>query len=350
MKNLRICLVLCLLSLGSIAAGLPDITVKELVDLIRLQENRIQSFQIKYRLNSGEYSEKGELVPGVIIDCEYARDISKEHRFFHEKWVKEDLDRKYAYNGKTGTNLTLKLPDEPGRMYGKIMPEIPEQFSDRALWKPDWSGYGFDLEGYDTLSSAIRNALKVEVIKEKSNGDELYKVMFEVAEATGEKIKFVDKDGATKWRPFGNTYVAWLSPQMGFQAVKIEALNGWHGEKTHYVCSATDFREISPGIWFPYRIERYGSRRNRGSLIEIEDIAINEKASVVSRLEFPTGTHVEDEIAGIDYRVTGDLKSEKLDRSPKTFTLYLTIGLLLISGTSILIFYKYLRGKQMTRK
>jgi hypothetical protein len=286
----------------------------------------------------------------VIIDCEYARDISKEHRFFHEKWVKEDLDREYAYNGKTGTTLTLKLPDEPGRMYGKIMPEIPEQFSDHAFWKPDWSGYGFALQGYDTLSSAIRNALKVEVITEKSNEDELYKVMFELADAKGEKIKFVDRYGATRWMPLSSTYVAWLSPQMGFQAVKIEALNGWHGDKTHYVCSATDFRKISPGIWFPYRIERYSPGRNRGSLIEIEDIAINEKASVVSRLEFPTGTHVEDEIAGIDYRVSGEPQSEQLDRPPKTFTLYIAIGLLLISGTSILVFYKYLRGKQMTKK
>ena len=349
MKNLRICLVLCLLSLGSVAAELPNITGKELADLIKLQENRIQSFQVKFRLNAGKYSEKGELVPGVIIDCEYARDISKEHRFFHEIWVKEDIDRKYAFDGKTGTNLTLKLPDEPGRIYGKIMPEVPEKFSDRAFWKPDWSGYGFYIEGYDTLSSAIRNALKVEVITEKSNGDELYKVMFEVAAATGEKIKFVDKDGATKCTDFGNTYVAWLSPQMGFQAVKIEALNGWRG-KTHYVCSASDFREISPGIWFPYRIERYSSRRSRSSLIEIDEIAINEKASVVSRLEFPPGTHVEDEIAGIDYRVRGEPQSVRLDGSPKTSTLYLVIGLLLISGISILIFCKCRRGKQVTEK
>ena len=343
MKNLRICLVLCLLSLVSVAAGLPDITGKELAGLLQSQENRIQSFQVKFKLNQGKYSEKGELVPGVIIDCEYAHDIGKGHRFFHEKWVKEDIDRKYAYDGKVGTHLILKQPgDPPGVMYGTIMPRVPEQFSDRALWKPEWSGYGF-IKGFDTLSSAIRNALKVEVTTEKSDGNGLlYKVKFEVA--TGEKIKFVDADGETKWADYGKTYVAWLLPQMGFRAVKIEGLSGWRG-KTNVICNASDFREISPGIWLPFRIEKYSSRRSRGSLIEIDTIAINEKASVVSRLEFPLGTYMEDEIAGIEYQVRGGLRSVQLDGLPKTSTLYLVIGLLLISGTSILIFCKYHRGK-----
>ncbi|MCK4821320.1 hypothetical protein KA005_36475, partial [bacterium] len=53
----------------------------------------------------------------------------------------------------------------------------------------------------------------------------------------------------------------------------------------------------------PHRLEKLSIARRHGSLIEVETIAINEKASVVSRLEFPPGTYVDDEVAGIEYRV-----------------------------------------------
>lgn len=298
MKRFIICFLFAIPLAQSLMAELPDLTGEELVDLIQLQENRIQYFQVKYRLTGGEYSEKGDLVPDVSIDCEYAHDIGKGHRYLHEKWVKEDLERKYAYDGKTGMDLSLKLPGDPGRMYGTIMPKASEVFSDQAIWKPDWSEYGFIKES-DTLSSTIRNARKVEVTTEESDGEELYRVTFV---ATGEKEKFVDPAGRTSWFDTGGTYVAWLSPHKSFRPVKIAELRGPGGDVISF-CSASDFREISPGVWLPYRLERYSVRRRRGRVIEVNTIEINEKASVVFRLEFPLGTYVEDEVAGIEYRV-----------------------------------------------
>ena len=352
MKNLKICLVLCLLPLGSVVAGLSDITSEKLADLIQQQDNRLRAFQVKYRLTQGKYSETGEFVPDVIIDCEFGHDIRKGHRYLHEKWVSnssgEELERKYAYDGKTGTKLSLKQPDSRGLMFGKVMAKVPEMLDDQAIWKPEWAGYGFIREyGYDTLSSAIRNALKVEVTTEKSDGDELYKVRFEVA--TGEKIKFVDSDGATKWADLGETFVAWLSPEKGFRPVKIAKLSRG-GSVVSGSCTASDFRQIGPGLWFPYRLERSSTNRGRGRVITVEDVAINNDAPVTSRLKFPPETHVTNEIWQIKYRVGGGLWSVRPGGLPKTPTPYLVIGLLLISGISILIYCKCRRGKQVPEK
>jgi len=352
MKNLKICLVLCLLPLGSVAAGLPDITSEKLADLIRQQDNRLRAFRVKYRLTQGQYDQTGELVPDVFIECEFGHDIRKGHRYLHEKWVGnsggEELEREYAYDGKTGTELSLKQPGSQGLMFGKVMAKVPEMLDDQAIWKPEWAGYGFIREyGYDTLSSAIRNALKVEVTTEKSDGDELYKVRFEVA--TGEKRKFVDSDGATKWADLGETYVAWLSPHMDFRLVKIEGLRGWDSDVIS-LCSASDFRQVSPGLWFPYRLERSSTNRGRGRVITVEDVAINNDARVTSRLKFPPETHVTNEIWQVKYRAGGGLWSMRLGGLPKTPTPYLVIGLLLISGISILIYCKCRRGKQLTEK
>lgn len=349
MKSLRACFLISalfpMLLATKLRAELPSVTKEQLADLIKKEENRIQAFHIKYRLTGGEYSEKGELVPDVIIDCEYAHDIGKGHRYLYEKWVNhssgENLERKYAYDGKTGTKLSLKLPGDPGHMYGRIMPKVPDMLNDQAIWKPDfWSGYGF-IEESDTVSGAIRNASKVEVTTEESDGEELYKVTF--VATGGKKIKFVDSAGKAKWIETGGTYVAWLSPQKSFRTVKIERLRGWGGDVISF-SSASDFREISPGIWLPYSLQRSG--RSGGRTIKIDTIAINEKASVISRLEFPPGTYMKNEEWGIEYRAGRALLTLRLESVTKTLAVHLILGLIFISGISIFIYYKYPQRKK----
>jgi len=344
-KSVRTCFLVFVLFSTVLAENLrgelPSLTREQLADVIQVQENRIQAFQVKYRLTGGEYKEtesgKRELVTDVIIDCEYAHDIGKGHKYLHEKWVKEDLEMKYAYDGKTGTKLWLKQPGDPGRMYGRIMPDPPEGLVDQAIWKPDaWSGYGF-IEESDTLSSAIRNPRKVEVTTEELDGEELYRVTFV---ATGKKEKWVDPAGRTSWIDTSGTYVAWLSPQKSLQAVKIAELRGPGGDAISF-CSASDFREISPGVWLPHRLEKSSIRRERGSLIEIDTTAINEKASVISRLEFTPGTYMKNERWGIEYRAGRGLSTVRLETVTKTLMVYLIFGMVLISGISILLYYKY---------
>ena len=196
------------------------------------------------------------------------------------------------------------------------MPNPPDNLVDQAIWKPDfWSGYGF-IEGCDILSSAIRNTRIFELTTEEPIREELYKVRFEVA--TGEKIKFAHPTAAkTRWIDITDSYVAWFSLGKGFRAVKIAKLSGQGGEM-RYFCSASDFREINPGIWLPCRLERSSIKRRTGRVIEIDTIAINEKALVPSRLEFPPGTYMKNEKWGIEYRAGRALLTLRLESVTKT--------------------------------
>jgi len=351
MKNLKICLVLCLLPLGSVAAGLPDITREKLADLLQQQDNRLRAFRVKYRLTQGKYSETGEFVPDVIIDCEFGHDIRKGHRYLHEKWVRnsreEELEREYAYDGKTGTKLSLKQPGSQGLMFGTVMAKVPEMLDDQAIWKPEWAGYGLIREyGHYTLSSAIRNAKTVTVASEELDGKQVYKVDFVL---TGEKDKFVDHTGKTRWFTKDGFFVAWIAPEKGCQPMKIESLNSKGGDVISS-CSASDFRQGGPTLWFPYRLERSSANRGRGRVITVEDVSINNDTSVTSRLEFPPETVVTNEIWQARYRVGGGLWSVRLGGLPKTSTPYLVIGLLLMSGISLLIYGKCRRARQLTKQ
>lgn len=273
--------------------------------MVEHHENRIKSFQVKYRLTSGEYkdpnSDKKEIIPDVVIDMEYALDIKKGYKYLHEKWVNQpdgkELERKYAYDGQKGTRLVLKLPDDP-RMYGYITGNISDMFNDEAFWKPKCSTYGL-LGACDSLSTAIKNDDKVEVTSEKYNNEQVYKVTFAIA--TG-KREFTDpKTGKKFVFEIHDYYIAWLLPEKSFRPVKIARLRSNNGEETS-ACFASDFREVEKGIWLPFRLERPNTRRNRSRIIEVSSFKINENASVICRLEFPPGTYVEDEVAGLRYK------------------------------------------------
>jgi hypothetical protein len=325
-------------------AELPDITQEQLSNSIMKGEDQIEAFHIKYRLTQGEYSETGELVPDVIIDCIYAHNIGKGHKYLHEKWVKDDLERKYTYDGKKGLKLILKQPDDPGHVYGRIMPKIPDRLDGQAMWKPDlWSGYGF-IEGYDLLSNAIRYAGIFEITTEEIDKEELYKASFEVA--TGEMIKFNDSAGKTRWIEKTNTYIAWFSPQKSFRPVKIARLSGIGGE-VRYICNASDFREVNLGILIPYRLERKSIKRRKGRIIEIDTIMINENVSVPSQLEFPPGTYMKNEKWGIEYRAGRGLLTLRLESITKALITHLILGLIVILGFSLFIYSKVTKRKKV---
>ena len=351
MKSRRTCFLISVLFPTLLAtnlrAELPSVTREQLADLLELEESRIQAFHVEYRLTQGDYSETGELVPDVIIDCEYAHDIGKGHRYLHEKWVKDDLERKYAYDGKKGTKLSLKLPGDPGHTYGRIMPKVPEMLNDQAIWKPDWSEYGF-IQGYDRLSTAVRKARKVEVTSEELNGEEVYRVGFI---ATGEKEKLTDpRSGKTVWITKTDEYIAWLSPNKNLRPLKIAELTlnmvGVPNGQLKYMCIASDFRQINPGIWVPYRLERSSIQRRKGRVIEVNTFAINEQVLVPSRLKFPPGTYMKNEKWGIEYRAGRALLTLGLESVTKTLAVHLILGLLFISGILIFIYYKYPQRKK----
>jgi len=344
MKNLKMWLFVCMLALSKVVAGSQDVTQEKLANLIQVQDDRLRAFQVKYRLTQGEYSEDGELMPDVVIDCGFGHDITKGHRYLHEKWVNhssgDDLEREYSYDGKRGMSLTLKQPGDPGRTYGRIIRGPPDY---KAICKPEWAGYGFIREyGYETLSSAIKNAKSAKITSELLDGEPVYRVEFVLK---GEKERLVDPSGKTRWFTKDGTFIAWLSPEKGYRPVRIDRLVRG-GSAVSGSCAASDFRQVNPGIWFPYRLERSGSNRNDGRLIVADTIAINEEAAVPSRLEFPPYTHVTNEIWQIKYQVGGGLLRVRLKGFPKAIIPYLVVGALFIAGTSVFVYCKCRRKRQ----
>jgi len=183
-------------------------------------------------------------------------------------------------------------------MYGYITGNIPDMFNDEAFWKPECSTYGF-LGACDSLSAAIKNDDKTEVISEKYNNDQVYKVTFSIA--TGKSEFTHPKTGKIIVIETGVYYIAWLLPKKSFMPVKIARLRSNNGEET-YACFASDFREVEKDIWLPFHLERLKPRRNRSRIIEVSSFKINQNASVIYQLEFPPGTYVEDKVAGLRYK------------------------------------------------
>ena len=332
----------CLLT-GESFGELSTLDRESLVELLQKQEERIQSYQIKYKLSHGRYSEDGEFEADLNIECEYAHDIGKNHRYLHEKWLNQPIgkeqERKYAYDGRGGTELTIKLPDDPGRMYGRLLGQVPEILETHSIWQPELWGYGF-IAGCYSLSKTIKNSESIEITSETLNGKQVFRVSFVVI---GEKMKVADPTGKMRKINKTDSYAVWLLPEKNFLPVKIERLRGEGGDAIS-ACEASNFRQIVEGLWLPFVLERTsrsGSRR-----IAIETIAINEKASVISRLDFPPGTIVTNEtLWGIEY--TARPSSNSWRQWSKSVIVYFVLGFSLMLGASIFVYCKYVRRKRV---
>jgi hypothetical protein len=293
-------------------------------------------------LSHGHYSEDGEFEADLTFDCEYAHDIGKNHRYLHEKWLNRPMgkeqERKYAYDGRRGTELTIKLPDDPGRMYGRILAQVPETLESHSIWQPELWGYGF-IAGCYSLSNTIKNAGSIEITTDTLNGEQVYRVSFVVI---GEKFQVVDSSGKMRWTGKNASYVVWLLPGKAFLPAKIENVHPLDGS-VNSSCEASDFRQIVDGLWLPFVLERTSSSGSRR--IAIETIAINEKASVISRLDFPPGTTVKNEtLWGLEYTARSSGNSWR--QWPKGVIVYFVLGFCLMSGVSIFVYCKYVRRKQ----
>lgn len=119
-------------------------------------------------------------------------------------------------------------------------------------------------------------------------------------------------------------FFLWLCPKRHYLPVKWEARNSWFGEVAASEGGASDWREIVPGIWFPFTIERmalepYAFIHNKEKVLAWRDEL---KLSEVNldphyddsffSVEFPTGTIVYTVVDGnmIEQRMEGGVPDE----------------------------------------
>ena len=290
---------------GRIIAELPVIDRSDLVSLVQTHENKIQSYQVKYLLQYGELTSENKFKADVNIECEYAYDMGKELHYLHQKWLEhssgDEMESKYAFDGKTGMVLNLKVPGTPNEMHGAIINKKPQEIAAQNAGRPLWNSCGyFSRYNSNTLSDAIKMGKNVKI---DAADDHTYKVSFSL---TGEKASTKNpRTGKTIHYTKDGHFIVWLSEQYGFMPVNIAKFNGPvdHGGKIKEHTELSDFREIEDGVWLPHKIEMRTMVGQRGSSMAIKDVVINENAKVVSKLQFPPKTYVKDEVLGIEYQV-----------------------------------------------
>lgn len=115
-----------------------------------------------------------------------------------------------------------------------------------------------------------------------------------------------------------------VDPKFGYLPVRT-AVSMPDGVPVRTV-ETSDIREVAPGIWIPFRFTEQewaaGIPGRDGSIshFTLESVAINTRlVDEDLEIEFPEGTRVHDEVAGITYRVAqGDKGVELLEVEPMT--------------------------------
>ncbi|MCK5097350.1 MAG: hypothetical protein KAR45_04565 [Desulfobacteraceae bacterium] len=299
------CMLCTAFHITRVIAVLPDIDMSELVSLVEIQENKIQSYQVKYLLQNGKLTDENELEVDLSIECEYGYDMSQGHHYLHHKWLNlingEEVESKFSFDGKTGMLLNLKMPGSPGNTFGRIASNAPTEIANQTSSMPLWNNCGYFLHyNSSTLSEALKMAKNVKIETDEGN---TYKVIFSL---TGEKDSFKHPEtGKTITFTKDGNFVVWLSERYGFMPLNIAKLNGPldRGGKISEHTELSDFREIADGLWLPHKIDMKTVAGTLGSSMTIKDVLLNEDAKVISKLQFPPKTYVKDEVLGIEYQV-----------------------------------------------
>ncbi len=270
-----------------------NLSTHEMSDLIELRDNKLLRYQVAYQTHI-----HGDEDAQIRKECEYAHDLGQSHKYLHENWIEPDdgTNTKYAFNGDIGTTLILDQPDSGGDMWGDIVQGIPEFFTDARI--PDWSGFGYLQEyGFETLSNALRNAKDANIQKDTYGEEDVYRITFTL---TGEKDQ-IEVEGKVMEFTRDGSFVAYVSPSKQFATVKIDLLRGPGSDDVIDSRVGTEFEEISPGLWLPKRID---SKYVTITVKDLKsDVVLGDEAKVISKIDFPSETYVEDQIAGVEYRV-----------------------------------------------
>jgi len=266
---------------------------QEMSDLIELRDNKLLRYQVAYQTHIHRHEDAQ-----IRKECEYAHDLGQSHKYLHENWIEPDdgINAKYAFSGDIGTTLILDQPDSRGRMWGTIVQGIPEYFAEARI--PDWSGFRYLQEyGFETLSNALRNAKDVNIQKDTYGEEDAYRINFTL---TGEKDQ-IEVEGKVMEFTRDGSFVAYVSPSKQFATVKIDLLRGPGSDDVIDSRVGTEFEEVSPGFWLPKRIDyKYVTITVKDLK---SDVVLGDEAKVISKLDFPSKTYVEDKIAGLKYQV-----------------------------------------------
>lgn len=308
-------LITMFFSSSAAEAALPTLTTTELADLVQSYQGRIERVQFRYALVYGSLKDgdvsKGlftPLSPAWIVNAESALDLGKGIEYIREEQISEGnkFIEECTFDGKLGMQLKTFKPGS-NEWIGRIMERPPRKLrpEGRNRWRPEEVAY-WPIPGYD-LASLIRTAKKAKIESDEIDGWPCYKVTLRrVIETTAE---YKGKQVPVK---IDRLHRAWLAPDLNMLPLRFERLQPNKNTPDDMdgniadIRRQFDFREVAPGIWFPFRCRYFRTWTNREPIaieITMNKVSLNEDAVVSSRLSFPHSTYLTDEIKHLEYIV-----------------------------------------------
>jgi hypothetical protein len=318
------------------AKELPPLNRQGLITLIESGQGRIRQARAVFFIRYGSVAPSGDpatapFVPdpsGYLEAAESAFDTGSRSVFLHHERPlpgKDDvLTDEFLYDGKTGWHLgqlianpkiwvaeiTIGWPREMGPDRGTVLR------ADEITCHPILA---------ESLAAVIRRAHEIDIAPDAVRGHPAYKVTMSVL------TDALDNKGRTTPGKKLSRHRVWLAPDRGMLPLRVEALPLVVGSKPgtsmpddegRVFFEPSDFRQIGPDVWWPYKVRKCLLPLNaRPIVVEMtfETVAINEKASVPTRLDFPVGTHVTDLVKGLKYvqAAGGQIRRPKLRPVPR---------------------------------
>ena len=308
-----VCSLLTLtLVLSQAYASLPPLTRSELADLVLSYQSRIDRIRVKYTATYGSLKDnqvsKGLFIPDspqFIVNLDSASDFDKGIEYLREEQA-DEVDYECSFDGKTGMQLT-RLPSI--RLTGRIMARKPRKLKPEGTdrWRAEEAAYR-PIEEHD-LATIIRDAKNLKIEFDHIDGQPCYKVTLLFSTK-----RIIEVKGKQKVGELPRFYRLWLAPEFNMLPVRFERLRQNKDdpfkinldEQPSVIRQQSDFREVAPGIWFPFHwkyIHTWRDHKPAAVQVDVNTVAVNQDAVIPSRVSFPRGVFVIDEIKGLKYRV-----------------------------------------------
>jgi hypothetical protein len=220
-----------------------------------------------------------------------------------------ELSYSVGFDGQYGRTI-YKTGGRPGKTYphkeGKLLPYAPESL---AIGPAGFTGIGFSLQFFE---SEIYKFSKLFELASDPNSKIAAELKFTREEFEGiECIKISSKFGSLMY---------WLDPSHGF-ALRgkkfIDIYEDGHEELVELV-KVTKLKEVSHGVWWPVEVSHVSRPYEHGkpwrrfvycaSNVVANDPNFDESIFTVP---FPDGYLIDDQVAGIKYRVGEDPNAPK---------------------------------------
>jgi len=316
-KSYSVGILLTALYASAAMAELPSVSNSQLAALIALSETNFSRFRADYSVSYGTVAKedptKGNFTP-----------LSPAHEVQASYAVDEDSGRRWlrlAQSTTEGPYLKKMLYGRERTISGQtVAPGSAEWVAEvsRSI-PPELTGHegGYHLRPDELLptgmfgcrlSEAIAQATEIDICEDAIDAGPCYRVTFRLLTE-----ELLEQDGERVAANRIDMYRLWLSPSHGYLPLRVENLrpvaNFADADKAipRESCTVAELKEVAEGVWFPMCIRKVRHRArgdvHKASVLKVNAVTVGPDAEVPSKVSFPIGTRVTDNILRAKYRM-----------------------------------------------